>query len=190
MPSSPAGENSIQEVTVPTMSNSQCKATSYSSSNITDNMICACLSQGGKDSCQGDLGGPMVTYRNGAYEQIGIVSWGYGWASASYPGVYTQVSAVEDSRTDSKIGVRTEDSSGAVAGVVDSGRARSGPGDTSAGDVVAVEAQGACTSRGEEANCSLSSPRFSDSRGRGPRKNVNLSGSPEEEPRSKDESHS
>ncbi|KAK8396600.1 hypothetical protein O3P69_004940 [Scylla paramamosain] len=92
MPSSPAGEHSIQEVTVPTMSNSQCKATSYSSSSITDNMICAGLSQGGKDSCQGDSGGPMVTYRNGAYEQIGIVSWGYGCASANYPGVYTRVS--------------------------------------------------------------------------------------------------
>ncbi|XP_063843971.1 trypsin-1-like isoform X1 [Scylla paramamosain] len=82
----------LQEVTVPTMSNSQCKATSYSSSSITDNMICAGLSQGGKDSCQGDSGGPMVTYRNGAYEQIGIVSWGYGCASANYPGVYTRVS--------------------------------------------------------------------------------------------------
>jgi secreted trypsin-like serine protease len=42
----------------------------------------------GKDTCQGDSGGPMVSLAaNGLnYEQIGITSWGYGCADASYPG--------------------------------------------------------------------------------------------------------
>lgn len=41
----------LQEVTVPILSNLECKS-KYSSSKITDNMICAGYNKGGKDSCQ------------------------------------------------------------------------------------------------------------------------------------------
>ncbi|CAL4124214.1 unnamed protein product, partial [Meganyctiphanes norvegica] len=79
----------LMEVDVPTMSNSKCQS-SYGSS-ITDNMLCAGYDAGKKDSCQGDSGGPL-TYNSGSgYTQIGVVSWGYGCASAGYPGVYARV---------------------------------------------------------------------------------------------------
>eukprot|EP00980_Cylindrotheca_fusiformis_P003918 scaffold869_cov150-Cylindrotheca_fusiformis.AAC.3 len=52
---------------------------------------------GGKDSCHGDSGGPIVKRVNSnTHLQVGIVSWGYGCAEAEYPGVYTRISGVYD----------------------------------------------------------------------------------------------
>jgi len=42
----------LQEVTVPILSNAECRATKYPERKITDNMLCAGYSEGGKDSCQ------------------------------------------------------------------------------------------------------------------------------------------
>ena len=41
--------NTLQEVTVPIMSNKECKQTGYSSTRITDNMLCAGYKEGMKD---------------------------------------------------------------------------------------------------------------------------------------------
>jgi secreted trypsin-like serine protease len=81
----------LQEVTVNTMSNSQCCAsnTVYSCSSITSRMICAAAPS--KDSCQGDSGGPLVVQENGSYKLAGIVSWGAGCAQSNAPGVYARV---------------------------------------------------------------------------------------------------
>ncbi len=46
--------------------------------DITENMICSGVSEGGRGSCNGDSGGPlMVAMPDGTYLQVGIVSWGY-----------------------------------------------------------------------------------------------------------------
>lgn len=42
----------LQEVTVPILSNSECRKTGYGSTRITDNMMCAGFKDGKKDSCQ------------------------------------------------------------------------------------------------------------------------------------------
>merc|ERR1719384_2753157 len=53
----------LQQAEVTVMSNEECRSTSYSSSQITDSMLCA---QGKRsngaitDACQGDSGGPLV----------------------------------------------------------------------------------------------------------------------------------
>ena len=64
---------------------------SYLSSEITDNMICAGVPAGGRDACQGDSGGPLFRYDNNDVWLAGIVSWGYGCAVSYYPGVYARV---------------------------------------------------------------------------------------------------
>ncbi|XP_030592368.1 transmembrane protease serine 9-like [Archocentrus centrarchus] len=86
----PSPQN-LMEVKVPIVGNRKCNC-DYGVGSITDNMVCAGLSAGGKDSCQGDSGGPMVSKQNGRWIQAGIVSFGEGCALPNFPGVYTRVS--------------------------------------------------------------------------------------------------
>ncbi|XP_067334276.1 transmembrane protease serine 9-like [Channa argus] len=89
----PSPQN-LMEVEVPVVGNRQCNC-NYGVGSITDNMLCAGLSAGGKDSCQGDSGGPMVSKQNSRWIQAGIVSFGKGCAEPDIPGVYTRVSQYE-----------------------------------------------------------------------------------------------
>uniref|UniRef100_A0A4W5PAV1 Zgc:100868 n=1 Tax=Hucho hucho TaxID=62062 RepID=A0A4W5PAV1_9TELE len=81
----------LQEVDVPIVGNRQCNC-NYGVGSITDNVICAGLSAGGKDSCQGDSGGPIVSKQGTRWIQSGVVSFGKGCAQANFPGVYARVS--------------------------------------------------------------------------------------------------
>ncbi|XP_060946859.1 trypsin-like [Limanda limanda] len=82
----------LQEVTVPVVSQTSCQE-SYGS--ITSNMICAGLTEGGKDSCQGDCGGPLVSKNGSRWVLGGVVSFGNGCAQPNFPGVYARVSEYE-----------------------------------------------------------------------------------------------
>lgn len=76
----------LQEATVNKINEQTCNE-AYGS--ITSRMIC--YGAPGKDACQGDAGGPVVT--NGV--QTGIISWGRGCSMPGYPGVYTRISDPE-----------------------------------------------------------------------------------------------
>ncbi|XP_016946746.1 transmembrane protease serine 6 [Drosophila biarmipes] len=90
------GSDTLREVQVEVLPQSDCRnSTSYKPGQITDNMMCAGnISQGGKDACSGDSGGPLhATFdeQPGQYQLAGIVSWGVGCARPQAPGVYTRV---------------------------------------------------------------------------------------------------
>ena len=79
--------DTLQKVDVPVIDDDECLGY-YAWYHIYDSNICAGYKEGGKDSCNGDSGGPL--YCKG--HLTGIVSWGYQCARPEYPGVYTQVS--------------------------------------------------------------------------------------------------
>ncbi len=64
---------------------------------VTEDMICAGLPQGGIDACQGDSGGPLLWLNeNKDWVQLGVTSFGEGCALPEYPGVYTRVASYID----------------------------------------------------------------------------------------------
>lgn len=85
----------LQAVMVPIVSNETCRA-SYPYDEVTDNMLCAGYSEGGKDACQGDSGGPLAVSDGETWRLAGIVSWGEGCAEPDYYGVYTRISRFRD----------------------------------------------------------------------------------------------
>jgi len=85
----------LQEVSVPIKSDALCKL-SYGESRITDSMMCAGLAAGGKDTCSGDSGGPLMITQGRNWVLAGITSWGTGCARPNRYGVYTRVSRFID----------------------------------------------------------------------------------------------
>ena len=94
----------LHQVELSLLTNTQCKdklAQGYSNLQnttvspeqvgITDTMLCAEFSGGGKGSCQGDSGGPLVINTNEGWQQVGVVSYGIGCADADFPDVYARV---------------------------------------------------------------------------------------------------
>ncbi|MEU8548897.1 serine protease [Streptomyces roseoverticillatus] len=83
----------LRQVDVPLLSHNECKV-SYSSYNDEVN-ICAGVE--GKDSCNGDSGGPIFRKVPGRQEpiQIGVVSYGEGCAGQGAPGIYTSLSSAK-----------------------------------------------------------------------------------------------
>uniref|UniRef100_A0A4X1VTC5 tissue kallikrein n=2 Tax=Sus scrofa TaxID=9823 RepID=A0A4X1VTC5_PIG len=77
----------LQCANIPLRSDEECRQ--VYPGKITPNMLCAGTKKGGKDSCEGDSGGPLIC--NGMLH--GIISWGdFPCGQPNRPGVYTRVS--------------------------------------------------------------------------------------------------
>lgn len=78
-------------VDVPIVSLDVCNAPQSYANSIYENQLCAGYIEGGRDSCIGDSGGPMVVTFEGEVQQAGVVSFGYGCAQPNFYGVYSDV---------------------------------------------------------------------------------------------------
>lgn len=84
----------LQEAEVSILSQEACRNSNYSSSEITDAMICAqgrTVNGEVSDACQGDSGGPLVCESAGKWTVYGATSWGRGCAEKDFPGVWARV---------------------------------------------------------------------------------------------------
>ncbi|XP_072428306.1 mannan-binding lectin serine protease 1 isoform X2 [Chiloscyllium punctatum] len=84
----------LMEIEIPIVDHDKCKHVySQLGRQVTDDMICAGLKQGGSDACQGDSGGPMVALDNkkNRWFLVGTVSWGDGCGEDNRYGVYSDV---------------------------------------------------------------------------------------------------
>lgn len=97
--SSPFLAPSLKEVDIPIVDNKLCRTwlgEHKVGDELRDTMLCAGVEEGGKDSCHGDSGGPLLLRKNGRAELIGVVSWGIRCGQPKSPGVYTSVSDYVD----------------------------------------------------------------------------------------------
>ncbi|XP_015191628.1 PREDICTED: uncharacterized protein LOC107074585 isoform X3 [Polistes dominula] len=77
---------------IPLLDQSVCRAEHvYGAGKISDGMVCAGHLNEGVDTCDGDSGGPLACYHNGAFTLYGITSWGQHCGKANKPGVYVRV---------------------------------------------------------------------------------------------------
>lgn len=90
--------NTLKYVQLPVVDQETCstsvalaKTTSQNVPSLTDNMFCAGFPEGGRDSCQGDTGGPFTLLEDGRFWAAGIVSWGVDCGKVGTYGVYTKV---------------------------------------------------------------------------------------------------
>jgi secreted trypsin-like serine protease len=85
----------LRKASIPSVTDTTCR-NNYNRAGFTysdRSHLCAGFLTRAIDSCQGDSGGPLVhKASNGAFLQVGIVSFGNGCARERFPGVYTQVS--------------------------------------------------------------------------------------------------
>ncbi|XP_069014900.1 trypsin II-P29-like [Embiotoca jacksoni] len=86
----------LQEVNVPVVGNNRCSCSYKDNYEITENMLCAGFGGGGKDSCYGDEGGPLMAKIGHRWVQSGVMSFGLGCDRPNYPGTYTRVSQYQD----------------------------------------------------------------------------------------------
>jgi hypothetical protein len=90
----------LRAVQIPLVSDAICSndyADPFSSQPITARMLCAGSPNGGRDSCFGDSGGPLLVDRQSPasrpsdYVLAGLVSFGEGCAQSGSPGVYARI---------------------------------------------------------------------------------------------------
>ncbi|RTG84270.1 uncharacterized protein DC041_0004564 [Schistosoma bovis] len=98
-PDSPIS-NELRHLYIPLLNLTVCNQTGAYQGKLTETMICAGYIRGGKDSCQGDSGSPLMCQLHNTTDhvwyQIGIVSFGKSCAAAGTPGIYSNLTFVNN----------------------------------------------------------------------------------------------
>ncbi|KAM7056837.1 acrosin-like [Acridotheres tristis] len=81
----------LQEAKVRLMDVQLCNSSRWYGGAVHPQDLCAGYPRGGIDTCQGDIGGPLVCKDivGDYFWLVGLASWGQGCASARRPGVFT-----------------------------------------------------------------------------------------------------
>ena len=99
-----SSSNHLEQVALPIVTRSECARVLASALHaspgdpapVDETNLCAGdPSRGGRDSCNGDSGGPLIENMDGRQAQIGVVSWGAGCGQKATVGVYTSVGYFE-----------------------------------------------------------------------------------------------
>jgi secreted trypsin-like serine protease len=88
----------LRQVEVPLVSRNDCNDANSYDGAITLRMICAGESDGGKDACDGDSGGPLIVRDEQDQWRVlaGVVSWGIGCAEPDLFGVYSRMAVLSN----------------------------------------------------------------------------------------------
>ncbi|KAL4007336.1 hypothetical protein ACER0C_001188 [Sarotherodon galilaeus] len=85
----------LREVNVPIVGNSECQCYYEGDKVITENMICAGIRAGGKDSFWCDRGEPLMVNKESVWVQSGVMNGHDFCSSRVKPGISTRVSQYE-----------------------------------------------------------------------------------------------
>lgn len=88
----------LQVVRLPILPKIQCQQMFLAAGHvkaIRDTFVCAGYNDGGKDSCEGDSGGPLMVQKDGRWLLVGTVSHGIKCAEPNLPGVYMRTCTYE-----------------------------------------------------------------------------------------------
>lgn len=89
--------NKLRQVEIPSLANAQCNSPGVYSGLVQDDMLCAGSLEGGKGTCFGDSGGPLMRYAGGKYTVVGTTSWGgYQCSVANKPNVFARLASHTD----------------------------------------------------------------------------------------------
>lgn len=86
------GADYLKQAHVKLIDRERCNEYTWYDGLVTENMLCAGYMEGGTNTCDGDDGGPLVSYYGGSYKVIGVTSWRHDCSAAKKPGVYAKVS--------------------------------------------------------------------------------------------------
>uniref|UniRef100_A0A674GCP3 Peptidase S1 domain-containing protein n=1 Tax=Taeniopygia guttata TaxID=59729 RepID=A0A674GCP3_TAEGU len=89
--SAPGPRPLLQEAKVRLMDAQVCNSSRWYGGAVQPQELCAGYPRGGIDTCQGDIGGPLVCKdkTHDHFWLVGLASWGKGCAGARRPGIFT-----------------------------------------------------------------------------------------------------